>query len=64
MDIMVGRYICQLSPVSIVDFGNYIDGNISGYKLDSKEIDFLVGTSPRIIYSYVPFANITNASGY
>ena len=34
MDIMVGRYTCNYAAFNIVDFGNYIDGKISGYKLD------------------------------
>jgi uncharacterized surface anchored protein len=37
MDIIVGRYDCDFLESRTNDFGNFIEGNISGYKLDDNE---------------------------
>jgi uncharacterized surface anchored protein len=36
MDIIVGRYDCDFIDTQTRDFGNFIEGNISGYKLDNN----------------------------
>jgi hypothetical protein len=66
MDILVGRYDCSYVTSDSINFGNHINGSISGYKLDNSTGQGLQGWN---ITAYNAtrgelYHNITDVNGY